>query len=188
MVTGPASAGRPNRIRAWTRRWVGRAVETATFCPEHPPSGADAVPTTREKNDVTTRQGRCEGRLLPGMECPGLARGAIREGPADLWTSPSGRPTPSGAGGQAVDDARASPTALPTLAGLSPTSSTGPQQQQPLRFGFEEGVADAPDACPRIAGLTCRRASPRRLALRQGLRGDSFRTGTEEETNLSNTA
>ena len=39
----------------------------------------------------------------------------------DLWTSPSGRPAPSGACGQAVDDARASPTALSTLAGLSPT-------------------------------------------------------------------
>ena len=43
-------------------------------------------------------------------------------------------------------------------------------------------------SCPRFAGFTCRRASPRGLALRQGLRGDSFRTGTEEETNLSNTA
>ena len=113
---------------------------------------------------------------------------SVPGGPVDLWTTPSGRPAPSGARGQAVDDARASPTALPTLAGLSPTRSTGPQQQQPFRFGFEEGVADAPDACPRIAGLTCRRASPRGLALRQGLRGDSFRTGTEEETNLSNTA
>lgn len=47
------------------------------------PSGADAVPTTRERNDVTTRQGHCEGRLLPGKECPGLARGAIREGKAN---------------------------------------------------------------------------------------------------------
>ncbi|MCY4243460.1 MAG: hypothetical protein OXD36_17185, partial [Rhodobacter sp.] len=35
-----------------------------------------------------------------------------------------------------MDDAGASPTALPALAGLSPTSSTG-QRQQPFRYGFE---------------------------------------------------
>jgi len=66
------------------------------------------------------------------------------------------------------------------LRGLSPTSPTGPQRQQPFHSGFEEGVADAPDAC--------RQAGPRGPALRQGLRGDSFGPGTEKETSLPNTA
>ena len=104
-----------------------------------------------------------------------------REGPVDLRPGPSGRPAPRGTCGQAVGDTRASPAALPTLAGLSPTSPTG-QRQQPFRSGFGEGVADAPAACSRIAGV------PHRRALRQGLRGDGLGPGTEEETNLSNTA
>ena len=73
----------------------------------------------REKNNVTAREGDAETVAL-GKECPGLVHGAIGEGPVDLWTSPSGRPAPCGACGQAVDDARASPTALTTLAGSRP--------------------------------------------------------------------
>ena len=74
---------------------------------------------------------------------------SVPGGPVDLWTTPSGRPAPSGARGQAVDDARASPTALPTLAGLSPTSSTGQQQQPFLFMDFKEGE---PDEKKRLTG------------------------------------
>ena len=51
-----------------------------------------------------------------------------------LWTSPSGRPEPFGPCGQPMDNILVAHR-LPTLSGLSPTSSTGPTTK--LKNGFE---------------------------------------------------
>ncbi len=75
------------------------------------------------------------GWLLPGRECPGLVLGAIRDGPVDLWTSPSGRPTPfrdvwTSRGRRQGVAHRVAHTRGPLA-----HRSTG-QQQQPLFYGF----------------------------------------------------
>lgn len=48
--------------------------------------------------------------------------------PVELWTSPSGRPEPFGPCGQPMDNILVAHR-LPTLSGLSPTSSTGPNNK-----------------------------------------------------------
>jgi hypothetical protein len=48
----------------------------------------------------------------------------IHPRPVDLWTSPADRPEPFGPCGQPMDNIRVAHR-LPTLSGLSPTSSTG---------------------------------------------------------------
>lgn len=54
---------------------------------------------------------------------------ALKECAMDLWTSPAERPEPFGPCGQPMDNVRVAHR-LPTLSGLSPTSSTAPTNSE----------------------------------------------------------